>query len=98
MKLLSFLLALLSVPALAQRPATLVLKNANVYTVDDKHPHAEAVAGAGERGAFVRNNAEVQKDAGPQTEAPDPKGAPLGPGFTHAAHHFFGVGQGEPSF
>jgi len=44
MKNISFLLLLTAAAFAQNQPADLVLKNANIYTVDEHKPHAEAVA------------------------------------------------------
>ena len=82
----------------ARTPATLVLTNANIYTVDDKMPHAEAVAVAGDKITFVGSNADVQEYVGPNTHVLDLKGATVVPGLTDSHYHFLGVGQRELSF
>src|SRR5262249_45007093 len=62
--------------AMAQdRPADLVLKNANIYTVDEHNPHVQAVAVRGDRIFFAGSDAEVQKYIGPNTRVRDLKGA-----------------------
>ena len=50
------------VGALAQeRAADLVLKNANIYTVDEHNPHVQAVAVGSDRIVFAGSDADVQK-------------------------------------
>jgi predicted amidohydrolase YtcJ len=66
----------------------LVFYNANVWTVDDAQPTAEAVAIRGERIVAVGSNAAVRALAGPQTRAVDLKGATVLPGFNDAHTHF----------
>ena len=45
-------------------PADIVFKNANVYTVNDAQPKAEAIAIKYGRVAFVGSNADVKKYEG----------------------------------
>ena len=89
----------LSLAAAAQtQPATLVLRNANVYTAEDAHPRAQAVAVRGDSIIFVGSNADVARYIGPQTKTLDLAGATVLPGLTDAHYHFLGVGQRELSF
>src|SRR5882724_7137928 len=76
-------------------PADLIIKNGNIYTVSEKHPHAEAVAVKADRIVFVGSNAEVQKFKGPHTRVVDLQGATVVPGLTDAHHHLYGVGYRE---
>src|SRR5215470_5256294 len=63
-----FALFLLTAAAFSQSyPADLVLKNANIYTVDDGKPRAQAVAVKGDKIVFVGSDAEVQTWVGPGT-------------------------------
>jgi predicted amidohydrolase YtcJ len=78
--------------------ADLVLKNANVYTVDDKNPQAQAVAVVGDKIVFVGSDAEVQRYVAASTRVLDLKGATVVPGLTDAHYHFLGVGARELTF
>jgi predicted amidohydrolase YtcJ len=96
------LLALLSILLLSLLSATtkpaaadLVLKNGNIYTVNDKQPHAEAVAVKGDRIVFVGSSAEAQKYIGKNTRVVDLHGNTVVPGLTDAHHHLSGVGFRE---
>ncbi|MDQ6860438.1 MAG: amidohydrolase [Verrucomicrobiota bacterium] len=91
MRPLLLLLALSSLAAAAE-PADLILLNANVYTANDKQPHAEAVAIKGDRISFVGSNAEAHKLAG---RVIDLHGRTVLPGLTDAHCHIFGVGERE---
>lgn len=99
MKILSILLSVLLFDlALPQRQtvsADLILLNGNVYTVNQKMPHAEAVAVKGDRIVFVGTNAAVKPYHGPNTRVIDLHGATVVPGMTDAHYHFLGVGQRE---
>jgi predicted amidohydrolase YtcJ len=76
-------------------PADLVFRNGNIYTADQQHPRAEAVAVKRDRIAFVGSNADVQKYVGDQTRVVDLHGQTMLPGLTDAHYHFIGVGQRE---
>jgi predicted amidohydrolase YtcJ len=99
MKILSILLSVvllgLAVPQRPNAAADLVLLNGNIYTVNEKMPHAEAVAIKGDRIVFVGTNASVKPFQGPNTRVVDLHGATVVPGMTDAHYHFLGVGQRE---
>ena len=63
-------------------PADLILYNAKVWTVDDKHPSAEAVAVRGARIVKVGSSKEVLALKGPATRAMDMEGKLVLPGLT----------------
>ena len=88
------LLSLLSATT-ALQPADLVLKNGNVYTVNDKQARAEAVAVKGDRIIFVGSNADAEKYVGQATRVVDLHGNTVVPGLTDAHHHLSGVGFRE---
>src|SRR2546427_1109435 len=91
------LLILLWVVPTASTPAAadLVLINGNIYTVNEKQPHAEAIAVKSDRIIFVGSNAAVKKYEGANTRIVDLHGATMVPGMTDAHYHFIGVGQRE---
>ena len=99
MKILSILLSVLlfgaAMPQRQAASADLILLNGNIYTVNQKMPHAEAVAVKGDRIVFVGTNAAVKSYQGPNTRVIDLKGATVVPGMTDAHYHFLGVGQRE---
>lgn len=76
-------------------PADLIFINGNVYTVNDKQPHAEALAVKMDRIVFVGANAAAKKYQGAKTRVVDLHGATVVPGLTDAHYHFIGVGQRE---
>src|SRR5262245_41673685 len=76
-------------------PADVVFINGNIYTVNAKQPHAEAVAVKGDRIVFVGSNAAVKIYQGANTRVVDLHGATVVPGMTDAHYHFLGVGQRE---
>ena len=43
------------------QPADLVLKNANIYTVDEQKPHAQAAAVKGDKIVFVGSTADTRR-------------------------------------
>src|SRR4051794_23327480 len=99
MKLISTLLLLLLVgfaPTTPKvPPADIIFINGNIYTVNDKPPHAEAVAVTAGRIVFVGSNAAAKEYQGANTRVVDLKGATVVPGMTDAHYHFLGVGQRE---
>jgi predicted amidohydrolase YtcJ len=80
---------------LQQAPADIVLRNAKVYTANDRQPRAEAVAIRGDKIAFVGRNADANRLIGPNTKVVDLRGAAVFPGFTDAHMHLSGVGDRE---
>ncbi len=100
MKLFSCVLVLLFVFGFAVSPSNpepvdLVFINGNIYTVNDKQPHAQAIAIKGDRIVFVGSNAAAKKYQGANTRVVDLHGATVVPGMTDAHYHFLGVGQRE---
>ena len=94
-----FTLLLLTAAAFPQdQPADLILKNANIYTVDEHKPHAQAVAVKGDKIVFVGSDSEVRPWVGPGTRVLDLKGATVVPGLTDSHYHFLGVGARELTF
>ena len=79
----------------ANQPSDLVLRNGNIYTVDERKPKAEAVAIKGERIVFVGSNRDVQKFIGKSTRVIDLKGRTVVPGLTDSHQHLSGVGFRE---
>lgn len=69
------------------QPADLLITNAHVYTADPTSPHAEAVAMAGNRIAFVGTAADAKSWCGPKTEVIDGKGHSLTPGLIDSHFH-----------
>src|SRR5256886_13871329 len=76
-------------------PADVVFVNANVYTVNEKQPRAEAIAVKGDRIVFVGSNANAKRFQGGGTRVIDLHGETVVPGMTDAHYHFIGVGQRE---
>jgi predicted amidohydrolase YtcJ len=92
--IISSLLLLLASPG-QKASADLVFINGNVYTVNARQPHAEAIAVKADRIVFVGSNAEAKGFQGANTRVVDLHGATVVPGLTDAHYHFIGVGQRE---
>jgi len=71
----------------------LILVNGNVYTVNERQPHAEAVAVKNERIAFVGSNDDAKKFHAAQIV--DLHGKTVVPGLTDSHCHIFGIGERE---
>ena len=99
MKVLSILLSILlfnfAPTGNKFEPADLIFVNGNVYTANEKQPHAQAIAVKADRIVFVGSNSEVDKFKGTQTRIIDLHGATALPGMTDAHHHLEGVGFRE---
>jgi predicted amidohydrolase YtcJ len=93
-KILSILLILLSTahnqPIV--EPATLVLRNGKIVTVDDSRPEAQAIAIRGDRIAVVGSNADIQRYVGPATKVIDLGGRLAIPGLVESHGHFMNFG------
>ena len=76
-------------------PATLVLRNGKIVTVDTAMPQAQAVAISGDRIAFVGSNGAVQKFVGPNTQVIDLQGRLAIPGLIESHGHFMGLGNSK---
>ncbi|HEX8098180.1 MAG TPA: amidohydrolase [Pyrinomonadaceae bacterium] len=101
MKLITLLIVLalvcLLAPGVARQTdsADLVLRNGNVYTVNERAARAEAIAVQGGRVVFVGSNEEAKRFVGARTRVVDLKGRTVLPGMTDAHNHILGVGQRE---
>ncbi len=69
--------------------ADLVLKNANVVTMDTEQPRAELVAITGDRILLVAGNEELESVTGARTKIIDCQGKTVVPGFNDAHCHIF---------
>lgn len=94
MRRLAFLLLALSAPLVAQQPATLVVTNAKIMTMDPRHPRVEALAARGEWIVALGTVAEIQKLVGPRTRVVDARGRLVVPGFNDSHAHFGGGSAG----
>jgi predicted amidohydrolase YtcJ len=72
--------------------ADLIIINANIHTVDNTQPHAEAVAVLGKSILAVGSTQDIQGLRGPGTREIDAEGRPVLPGFNDAHVHFMSGG------
>ncbi len=79
----------------AVEPATLVLRNGKVVTVNDSLPEAQAVAVRGYTIAAVGTDAQIRRYIGPSTQVIDLKGRLMVPGLIEGHGHFMGLGTAE---
>jgi len=95
--ILSGLLLVFTSPTTAPRldPADLVFNNGNIYTVNERQPHAEAIAVKGDRIVFVGSDDDAKKYIGANTRVIDLHGNTVVPGLTDSHHHLSGVGLRE---
>ncbi len=95
-RVFAIVLALISAVTLrAAEPADILFLNGNVYTVNQRQPHAEAIGVKGERVTFVGSNADAQQFRGDSTRVIDLAGKTVVPGFTDSHCHIFGIGERE---
>jgi predicted amidohydrolase YtcJ len=76
-------------------PATLVLQNGKVVTVDDSLPEAQAIAVNGYTIVAVGSNEDIERYIGPNTEVIDLNGRLAVPGFIEGHGHFMGLGRSK---
>jgi predicted amidohydrolase YtcJ len=76
-------------------PATLVLRNGNIVTVEQAAPRARAIAARGDRIVAIGSDADLSPYLGPATRVIDLKGATVIPGFIDSHGHFTGIGQAK---
>ncbi|MFC1913217.1 amidohydrolase [Chloroflexota bacterium] len=69
--------------------ADMILKNANVVTMDHRHPTAEMVAIKGDKILSVANNGDLEQFKSPKTKVIDCDGRTVIPGFNDAHCHIF---------
>src|SRR5258706_11524913 len=79
----------------APAPADLVIRNANVITVDTHFTQAEAVAVAGDKILIVGNNQEISHLIGPNTRVIDAKGKTVLPGLCDSHVHSYRASVSE---
>jgi predicted amidohydrolase YtcJ len=77
----------------AVEPASLVLQNGRIVTVDEAKPEAQAMAVRGDTIVAVGTNEEIRPYVGQDTEVIDLAGQLAIPGFIEGHGHFTGVGQ-----
>jgi predicted amidohydrolase YtcJ len=91
-----FLLALyFPSPMICAQDIDLIVVNGNIYTVNEKQPHAEAIAVKGDRIVFVGSNEDAEKFRGDKTRIVDLGGKTVVPGLTDSHCHIFGIGERE---
>jgi hypothetical protein len=76
-------------------PADVVFINGNIYTVNDRQPHAEAIAVKAGKIIFVGSNKDVRAYEGKGTRIVDLHGNTVVPGMTDSHYHLAGVGARE---
>jgi hypothetical protein len=72
------------------RPASLVVTNARIVTMDDRYPRAEALAAEGEWISAVGTVEQIAPFIGPETKVIDAGGRLVVPGFNDSHSHFSG--------
>ena len=99
MKFLAALLLLAATVSANQpatgEPATLVLRNGKIVTVEDKMPEAQAVAIRGDRIVALGTDIGIQRYIGPATKVIDLGGQLAIPGLVESHGHFMGFGQSK---
>ena len=89
-------LLFLLIPALAaaqqQQPADLIVTNARIYTVDETHPLADAMAVRGGKVQFVGSTGAAMALKGPSTRVLDLNGRTVIPGMVDAHGHVDNLG------
>jgi len=75
--------------------ADIVFINGNIYTVNEKQQHAEAIAVKRDRIIFVGANTDARKFCDHKTRVVDLASKTLTPGFTDSHCHIFGIGERE---
>src|SRR6202162_680826 len=73
----------------------LTFVNGNIYTVNERQPHADAIAVKKGRIAFVGSNEDAKKLASDKTRIVDLRGHTVVPGMTDSHCHIFGIGERE---
>lgn len=73
--------------------ANVVIINANIYTVNEDQPTAEAIAITGDKISFVGSNEDGKKWIADSTDVIDLKGKTLTPGFIEGHAHLLGIGK-----
>ncbi|HXM33099.1 MAG TPA: amidohydrolase [Chthoniobacterales bacterium] len=75
--------------------ADAVFVNGNVYTGNERAPHAEALAAKDGRIVFVGSNADAKKFQNGDARVIDLEGKTVVPGLTDSHCHIFGIGERE---
>lgn len=77
------------------QPATMVLRNGKVLTIDANFSIAQAVALRGNKIAAVGSDDDVMKLAGPATQVIDLKGRTVIPGLIDTHRHMYGAAEAD---
>ncbi|MFL6520601.1 MAG: amidohydrolase [Chthoniobacterales bacterium] len=93
--LAAFVFSGLASTLFAAEPAQTVFVNGNIYTMNERQPHAEAIAVKGERIIFVGSNADAKKFQTAGARTVDLAGKTVVPGMTDSHCHIFGIGERE---
>jgi predicted amidohydrolase YtcJ len=91
--LFGFFILMLLTACSRQQKADLVVKNAKIWTVNDRQPEAEAFAVQNGKIVAVGHSAEIEKWIDQDTRVIDAAGKRIVPGFTDAHTHFLTGGQ-----
>jgi predicted amidohydrolase YtcJ len=91
----SFFISFAVSSSLLAETAQTVFVNANVYTMNERQPRAEAIAVKGDRIVFVGANADAKKYQAAETKTIDLAGKTVVPGLTDSHCHIFGIGERE---
>ena len=75
--------------------ADVVFRNGNVYTVNERQPHAEAIAVKAGKIIFVGSNNDARAYEGKNTRVVDLRGNTVLPGLTDSHCHLAGIGARE---
>ncbi|HQR38510.1 MAG TPA: amidohydrolase [Blastocatellia bacterium] len=78
--------------------ADVVFTHGNIYTGNERQPHAEAIAVAGGKIVYVGSASGARLFTSRTTRVVDLKGATVLPGLTDAHYHLTGVGFREMTF
>lgn len=89
----SFFVLMILAACTRQQPADLIVKNAKIWTVNDRQPEAEALAVRNEKIVAVGSTAAMEKYIGENTRVIDAGGKRVVPGLTDAHTHFVTGGQ-----
>jgi hypothetical protein len=89
----TFLVFVFSLSVDAQTSADLILINANIRTLEERVPTADALAVAGGRIVAVGKTNDIRKLVGDKTRVLDAGGKLVIPGFNDAHVHFTGIGN-----
>ncbi|HEV2047472.1 MAG TPA: amidohydrolase [Chthoniobacterales bacterium] len=79
----------------AAEDVDLIFVNGNVYTVNERQPHAEAIAVKKDRILFVGSNEDAKKLKSEKTRVMDFHEHTVVPGLTDSHCHIFGIGERE---